>query len=382
MHSAKIASLVFGKTKGLSFLNDGLTEAVTSDSAMPLKFLLAVLNSVLVLSFSYSRSMSQDLPPWVTSQEGSRYKHHLPVMDVAFSPNGRWLASCGRDAKTELYDLSALQSGKFRTVGALYTVATGVAFSPDSRLLVSISMNGEVQIIDVETQRTRFQSSDAGLLFPLAFSPGGRLLAASYVEFKSGQMHRIPTPTETRFAIWDTANFQPKVTFEVQPRPITAFAFSVDGLSLLTGNDIGSVVVWPVGGGPPARTIQLPRGMVLAFSPDGRWIAAWDPDGSEILDLFDAPTGKRVFQLTGQGGTIGRAAFSPDSRWVATTNADGNNIVIWNVSKGKLLWNLTGHSGRVNSVAFSPDGKKLASGSDDKTVIIWEVATGREIRRW
>ena len=363
------------------FLNCGLTNAVSQgDSAMPIKVLLAVL--VFLPSLSSSCSMGQDLPPWVTVQEGSRYKHDLAVMDVAFSPDGRWLASCGRDAKTELYDLSAIQSGKFRTVGALYTVATGVAFSADSRLLVSISMAGEVQLIDVETQRTRFQSSDAGILYPLAFSPGGRLLAANYVEFKAGQMHRIPTPTDTKFAIWDATNFQPKVTFEVQPRPITAFAFSADGHSLLTGNDIGSVVVWPVDGGPPARTIQFPRGRVLAFSPDGHWIASWDEDGSEILDLFDAVTGKRVFQLTGQGGTIGRAAFSADSRWVATTNEDGNNIVIWDVSKGRLLWNLTGHSERVNSVAFSPDGSRLASGSDYKTVRIWEVATGREIRRW
>jgi len=160
-----LANLAFDKTMGLTFLNHGPTNGVShSDSAMPIKLLLAVL--IFFLSLSSFCSMGQDLPPWVTDQEGLRYKHQLAVMDVAFSRDGRWLASCGRDAKIELYDLSAIQSGKFRTVGALYTVATGVAFSADSRSLVSISMAGEVQVIDVETQRTRFQSSDAGMLSP------------------------------------------------------------------------------------------------------------------------------------------------------------------------------------------------------------------------
>ncbi len=80
--------------------------------------------------------------------------------------------------------------------------------------------------------------------------------------------------------------------------------------------------------------------------------------------------------LTGHSETVFSVAYSPDGRYLASGSKD-KTIKIWEVATGKGLRTLTGHSGVVLSVAYSPDGRYLASGSQDKTIKIWEVATGK-----
>jgi len=82
--------------------------------------------------------------------------------------------------------------------------------------------------------------------------------------------------------------------------------------------------------------------------------------------------------LTGHSDEVFSVAYSPDGRYLASGSID-KTIKIWEVATGKELRTLTGHSGGVFLVAYSPDGRYLASGSSDKTIKIWEVATGKEL---
>ncbi|MFM6515812.1 MAG: WD40 repeat domain-containing protein, partial [Microcystis panniformis] len=76
--------------------------------------------------------------------------------------------------------------------------------------------------------------------------------------------------------------------------------------------------------------------------------------------------------LTGHSGVVLSVAYSPDGRYLASGSQD-KTIKIWEVATGKELRTLTGHSGWVNSVVYSPDGRYLASGSWDNTIKIWRV---------
>jgi RNA polymerase sigma factor (sigma-70 family) len=115
----------------------------------------------------------------------------------------------------------------------------------------------------------------------------------------------------------------------------------------------------------------------LAFSPDGQTLASGGQGRG--LCLWDARTGRMLHHCASDMRipTIYSAAFSPDGKTVAT--AEGQPFRLWDVATGKEIRRFTGHENGVMAVAFSPDGKTLASGSHDKTVRLWEAGTGKQL---
>jgi WD40 repeat protein len=117
----------------------------------------------------------------------------------------------------------------------------------------------------------------------------------------------------------------------------------------------------------------------LAFSPDGKTLAAGRSDGG--ITLWDVATEKARVTLDAHKRGIHSVAFSPDGKTLASASRD-KTIRLWNVATGKNVATLEGREDVVRCVAFSPDGKTLASacGARDKTVKLWDMETGRNTR--
>jgi WD40 repeat protein len=161
--------------------------------------------------------------------------------------------------------------------------------------------------------------------------------------------------------------------------PVYSAAFSADGLTLASGAEDGTVMVWDVVSGERLQMLEGHAMSVLgvAFSPDGAVVASGSLDHSVIL--WDAATGERIRSLEGQPGPVYGVAFSPDGARLASGAEDGT-VILWDVATGERVRTLEGHTVGVSSVVFSPDGARLASGAADGAVIVWDVATGERVR--
>jgi len=104
-------------------------------------------------------------------------------------------------------------------------------------------------------------------------------------------------------------------------------------------------------------------------------------DGERGLTVEDSNANVAVFPQLGHtyGTSVRSVAFSPDGKQILSSSDDGT-VKLWDIASGREIRTFLGHTEGVNSVAFSSDGKQVLSGSDDTTVKLWDVASGREIR--
>ncbi len=290
--------------------------------------------------------------------------HRKRVLALAFSEDGKLLASASEDRSARLWDVATGKELKrLRYEERFGGEVNRIRFLPGGRRLVASSY-ASVRVWDVASGEEvgKMPGGPAGLL---DLSPDGKTLAMSG---ENGQIVLRQLGTGKRL-----------LTPEGHQRPVGSVALSPDGKTLATGSWDETLRLWETGTGKELRRHQLAFNVQLAFTPDGKTILAGSYDG--LLRTYDAATGKELRRFLAHKGGVRRVVMSPGGETFATAGED-KAIRLWKAGSGAEIRRFIGHKGWVGDVTLAPDGKALASVGEDGSLRLWDVSTGKEVRQF
>jgi WD40 repeat protein len=298
--------------------------------------------------------------------------HFGLVNDLWFSADRKSLTSIGRDRRMLVWDM-ATQRNAERPLAAPGGGLLTTARTPDGRILATAEwLGGPVRVQDAATGKELASLGRDGTgMWALRFSPDGRLLT-------SGGKDRVIT-------LWDVGRRKKVRQLEGHKEAIAQLAFSPDGHTLASttwpeGPRLErGVQLWDVATGTKLRRLDDPSEFPnVVFSPDGKLLAVAESYHERGVRVYEVATGKERFR----GVPVLRAAglaFSPDSRLLAASGADGDDrIVLWETATWREVRQFRGHYGGALCLAFSADHRTLASGGADSTILLWDLTGGSD----
>jgi eukaryotic-like serine/threonine-protein kinase len=277
--------------------------------------------------------------------------HNGPIPAIAFSADGKWLATAGSDMTVKLWSVDYAPLG----LGLLPGIV-----NPLPNLHERAALAGH-----------------RGQVRCLAFSPTSKLLATG--------------ASDWTIRLWDLSRF-PEGGANVPARALTghtnavlSLAFSNDGLTLASGSEDRTIRLWDLKE-LPKRKLPVPSEtltghtdavVALAFSPDGKTLASGSSLNDQSLRLWDVARRVERARLKGHTRAVFAVAFSPDGQTLATGSVD-QTIRLWDPTTGRERTLLQGHTAQILALTFSPDNRMLASGGSDRVVRLWDLDEHRE----
>ncbi len=284
------------------------------------------------------------------------------ILTLAWSANGRLLASGGNDAVIRIWDVE--QEMLLRELHGHREWVCTLAFAPgpDSSLLASGSLDQMVKFWDAETGTClRTLEGHTNLVVGLAWSPDGLILASA--------------SHDTTIRLWDSQSGQCRHILQGHRNAVTSVAFLPSGDRLLSGGVDRTLRTWDVLNGQNVRMMQ---GYALAL-----FALAWSPDRSFLLSgsseatlmLWNVAERKLVQILRGHGQQVYAVAWSRTANRIASGSYD-HTVRLWEAQMGVCTHILQGHTANVSCVDWSVSGNLLASGGYDGSVRIWDMQEG------
>lgn len=305
-------------------------------------------------------------PTPVPSKSNAFYTHTSQdkVFTAAWSPDGAYIASAGGNTDTRYGD-NAVHIWTMQSSQDAYTypdhtaLVRMVAWSPDGKRLASASEDGTVRVWDaLSGNNPVMYRGHSDKVMALTWSPDGTLIASA--------------SNDSTVQIWDATQGNHIFTYNNHNNVVTSVVWSPDGKLIASGGVDKMVYVWSTATGETLHSFpHASRIGALAWSPDGRYLATGDYNPDDSVRIWDISTNHNVQTLPGGfHNLIYSVAWSPDNKYIAA-GCDNNEVKIWHLATSELIFIYQGHSKPVMSVQWSPDGKYIASGSFDGTVQVW-----------
>lgn len=292
--------------------------------------------------------------------------HDGEVKSASFSPDSRLVASASNDKTIRLWNLDTGTCTK--TLKGHRDTVNSAVFSPNGRLVASASRDRTIKLWDPDTGIcTRTLKGHTGMVNCAVFSPNGMLVASA--------------SHDRTIMLWDPDTGACTKTFEDHSVGVNSVAFSPNGTLVASASYDGTIKIWDLN----IDTCIKSFGDVYnyfnsaTFSSDGNFVASacQKDDIVTVWDLATVTPKETSETFEGHTGSITSTTFSPDDKILASASFD-KTVKLWDSATGTWIQTFKGHDGRVNSAVFSPNGKFVASASHDKTIKIWNLAIKRQ----
>jgi WD40 repeat protein/serine/threonine protein kinase/tetratricopeptide (TPR) repeat protein len=331
---------------------------------------------------------------------------HERVSSICFSPDGRQIASAGRNWGIKLWDVA---TGELRASYGQDEDGSCVAFSPDGHRIISGGRDGVIRIRDSSNGSVlTMMHAHNGIIAQVTFSPDERRIVSCAIsdntvriwDAQTGAELRVlrgheNSPTSASFSpdgsriissswdstikIWDAYVDPTRMLLPRHKDTVTALTFTSDGKQLVSGSFDGTIKVWDVASGAEIHTLHKQERdfKSVALSPDGKRIALGLAD--KTIKLCNLTSGEEILTLRGHESPVYEVIFSPDGRRIISAGNRDKTVRIWNAITGDEEMVLRGHDYIVISVTISPDGLYIVSGDIWGFIRVWNANTGDEL---